>query len=531
MLKRLRELMQTIRFAKKQGVTLQRRLLSFMICLALAAFSVLLLLLSLTGVFSSSENKLHESLNIQLQASKSRVSKNMEQLSAWTTDLSDTLVRQLETQMIIEGLSMEDFNDHPAALLTAQENAFVLIHSTLKLSSCNGAFMILDATTNTAIPESANSRSGLYLRNANVNSDVMFKPYVMYFRGIPDVARKNQIELHNRWNLEFDIERIPYFAETMEQTGLRAVDGYYWTEKLHLQETWEDVMLLCVPLVGSGGDIYGICGIEVSALLFHLTYPIAETEMGEVFTILAPYEDGKLCLDRGLCSGLNGYFPEGYRSLRVESDTLFNTYSSAGISFVGLHAPVSLSGDPKDTQWVVATIMAEDSYEAYSTAERLRYTCIVVGFLVFFILASVVTSYRYVKPITKSLNAMQGKQTAEAVSSGISEIDMLMEFVRSNQSKPGELPPNVRELLDGFAKRAEALTATERSILQYYADGRDVNEVAELAFISINTVRKHNSNIYQKLAVGSRDELVLFIDLFRRCDRLDELIKSTNPNT
>ena len=47
--------------------------------------------------------------------------------------------------------------------------------------------------------------------------------------------------------------------------------------------------------------------------------------------------------------------------------------------------------------------------------------------------------------------------------------------------------------------------------------------MAELAYISIHTVRKHNANMYQKLGVGSRDELMLYLELFRRCGRLDEL--------
>ena len=65
---------------------------------------------------------------------------------------------------------------------------------------------------------------------------------------------------------------------------------------------------------------------------------------------------------------------------------------------------------------------------------------------------------------------------------------------------------------------------TEHNILRYYADGKGISEVAEEACISINTVRRHNANIYQKLEVGSREELLLYIELFRRCDRLDELL-------
>jgi len=88
------------------------------------------------------------------------------------------------------------------------------------------------------------------------------------------------------------------------------------------------------------------------------------------------------------------------------------------------------------------------------------------------------------------------------------------------------MPPDIEELFSAFAERAVSLTATERSILQFYADGHEISEVAELAFISIHTVRKHNANMYQKLGVGSRDELMLYLDLFRRCGRLDEVLQA-----
>lgn len=86
------------------------------------------------------------------------------------------------------------------------------------------------------------------------------------------------------------------------------------------------------------------------------------------------------------------------------------------------------------------------------------------------------------------------------------------------------LPPDMAELFDAFSERAQTLTPSERKILNYYAQGREISEVAELAFISIHTVRKHNANIYQKLSVSSRDELMLYLELFRRCGRLEELM-------
>ena len=109
------------------------------------------------------------------------------------------------------------------------------------------------------------------------------------------------------------------------------------------------------------------------------------------------------------------------------------------------------------------------------------------------------------------------------------------DLLNAAAQQPGEhesqaMPPDVEELFTSFAAKAAGLTATERSVVQYYADGREIGEVAELAFISIHTVRKHNANIYQKLGVGSRDELLLYLDLFRRSGRLDEILRVPETN-
>ena len=88
---------------------------------------------------------------------------------------------------------------------------------------------------------------------------------------------------------------------------------------------------------------------------------------------------------------------------------------------------------------------------------------------------------------------------------------------------PGALPPGMEDMFRTFAERAKTLTSAERRILNYYIDGHDTADVPDLAFISIHTVKKHNRSIYQKLNVASRDELMLYIELFRCCERLDEL--------
>ena len=97
----------------------------------------------------------------------------------------------------------------------------------------------------------------------------------------------------------------------------------------------------------------------------------------------------------------------------------------------------------------------------------------------------------------------------------------------SKASPAAQLPPGMEDLFTNFAQRVRTLSGAERRILNYYIDGHDTADIPDLAFISIHTVKKHNRSIYQKLEVASRDELMLYIELFRCCGRLEEL--SGNP--
>ena len=105
---------------------------------------------------------------------------------------------------------------------------------------------------------------------------------------------------------------------------------------------------------------------------------------------------------------------------------------------------------------------------------------------------------------------------------GIVSVQMLNQL-NMPQSTPGALPSGMEDMFHGFAEKIKTLSSAERRILNYYIDGHDIAEIPDLAFISIHTVKKHNRSIYQKLEIASRDELMLYIELFRCCGRLDEL--------
>jgi len=92
-------------------------------------------------------------------------------------------------------------------------------------------------------------------------------------------------------------------------------------------------------------------------------------------------------------------------------------------------------------------------------------------------------------------------------------------------SEKTDLPRDLEVLFNEFSQKVETLSSAERRILNYYIEGYEIADIPELAYISIHTVKKHNRSIYQKLGVSSRDDLMLFIELFRRSGRLDNLMR------
>jgi DNA-binding NarL/FixJ family response regulator len=56
----------------------------------------------------------------------------------------------------------------------------------------------------------------------------------------------------------------------------------------------------------------------------------------------------------------------------------------------------------------------------------------------------------------------------------------------------------------------EVLTMREREVLKLLAEGKRAQEIAEVLFISVNTVRRHRYNIMEKLHIKSMADLVKY---------------------
>lgn len=514
--------------AKGHGIRMQRKLMLYWVSIILVVFALLLLLLSISGVFSSSRRKLSELLANQEYNAYSRLSGQMDGLNAQGVALSETISSVLSGTLREHGAVFEDLNDNGALITEVEEALYAPLYSALRSSDCNGVFVLLNATVNTKLEHAENSRMGLYLRYAELDRTGSANQHLVCYRGVSEVARKQQVQLHNRWNLEFDTTILPGYEALMKTPVSRLADAGAWTGRVRMKDIWEDALLLYLPVLDWDGTVIGLCGAELSGLYFRLSYPCVDSEYGSMVTLIAPIEGDRLLMDRAMLGDTTGMRLAPRGVLTVKEGDYYNTYSSGGERYIGLHRLLNCTTVDGHTLAVV-TLVPESGYRSITASQQLIWVTVSAVFLLAALAAALLLSRHFSQPIVKSLKLLQQEDTAlTGHSSGISEIDELVEFLsRQPQTKfsPETLPPEIRELIDSFTQRASTLTGTERVVLGHYISGSAIRDIPELMCISASTAKVHNRNIYRKLGVNSYDELKAYIDILQRCGQVGVLLE------
>lgn len=517
--------------AKNRGISMERRLFLYWLIMVLAVMTAVFVVLIVAGVFSNDAGKLGGTLSVQQKNTTMTFNKLIDTLNAQNLALSEQITREVSDVLETEERTFKDLDNNPELITRIEERMCFYLQTIVRSRSCSGAYFILDATTNTEAPGADRSRMGLYLRSGNVGTDGMANQYITFFRGVADVARKENIQMHNRWNLEFDIDNVPGYEILMDFDGRRILDSCYLSNRVTLSGTWEQVVLLSIPVVLEG-KVRGVCGVELSELFFNMVFPSVESPYGNMVTVVAPIADKRLLLDGAISGKTDGTYFTTDGTLLIKNGEHYKTYSDGSRTYFGNHIVIPKAVDGRSDLTLV-TLVPEISYQSSVAKNRTFWLCGGLGFLVLMLLAAMFLTRRFMLPIQKQIRALKDqKEPQEESNSGIIEIDELLAYMHARQAKPDEeskMPPDMEELFFDFARRVETLTPMERTVLQYYINGFSVNEIAEKEFISLSTVRKHNSHINRKLGVSTREELLLYIDMFRRCDLMEKIAYCTGP--
>lgn len=525
----------------EMSLSMRIKLFLILIILMVTMISGALVILTVTGIFTSGLRQTKNEINKQLDHISKEVEVQYGQLSQYALDLSKSISSSIEKNLTQRGLSTEDLRKHPEVLEEVIGGEYEKCMFALQRAKSSGVFIILDATVNPGIENSRNSRAGLYIKNNEPNILNSFAPNTFMLRGPSSIGRQNSITLHSQWRMEFDIADAPYFTRPIEEAEKGASQLsqlYYWSPPNTLPGTTEEVMLCSVPLIDSGGRVFGVCGFDISAMLFKLSHMPDNSTYKRIFCILAPSYKNMLDTDEGFFSG--GYYVKDMardnQRLEIKQRNDFNYYRQEDkYLYRGLQRAVTIY--PKESlfageAWVLALMMPEKDIKTYIMRSNIQIASLFMVLLAIGVIVSYFLSKKYIMPITKSIDIIKSSNFDEISKTNILEIDDLMEFLSSKreEDKAERVRMNKTQadtsanrlpgsLFDEFVKNTRTLSPAERSVFDLYVEGHTAKEITEILSLSINTIKTHNKRIYMKLNVTSREELLLYVNMLKEAGR------------
>ncbi len=528
--------------------SMRKKLVSYMLLLAglllFALFSGILML----GRFDSAEKNISENLSFQSEVFEKDMNTYFESLAANSIDLSQYISNFIDEDKEIAGSAFKTLTDNPRKIEELQTNLISSLSANLQNRNCSGIFMMLDATVNSQVENAALSRTGLYIQHNQYQNDEEF----ILFRGMSPVGKAEDIMPHRKWRLEFRTDQFPNYSKLVELSDKTLNEAYLITDCTTLSGTSKKVVLVAIPVVGADGTFYGICGYEVSSDYF-ATYHARPASQYRTACMLLYSNDNSNYSSTGLSySSQNNYVepPSGDITCKSHSNGM-SEFSDGSQSFVGVCSTVKLT--PNNNDYTLSVMFPKYDYTALAIESTMQVVILIILLLFFAVSSCIFFSKRYLSPILKGLE--QAKQKAwETESSTVPEINELLEHLekqdeehttaissvqnelekatktyeeaqkrydeaekelelaqielhRLSYSRKNEVDPDkYRAFLSGIKN----LTATEKTIFNYYVDGKSVKEIMELARIKETTIRFHNRNIYSKLGVNSLKQLLLY---------------------
>ena len=301
----MRPIREAIQKKRAAGPSMGLRLLLYWFTMVLLMAAILSTLMA-TGVLSHPAHQLSGTLDIQQRNTYAALDSQMDALTAQSMAMSEKLGKELDAFLAAKGIAFDELNNDPDTIAELEKRLYTPLSNTLGAASCSGIFFGLNVTANTFLPNAEDFRAGLYLRYSGLQPTVASEQDVICFRGAAETARSLQLQMHNRWNPELNAALIPGSDQVTAYQGARLADGCLWTKRTELLDTWEQVMLLCVPILDGGGTVRGFCGAEISDLYFSLSHNTVPSAFGNMLTLAAPIDGDSLLLSGAMLGTADG---------------------------------------------------------------------------------------------------------------------------------------------------------------------------------------------------------------------------------
>ena len=310
---------------------------------------------------------------------------------------------------------------------------------------------------------------------------------------------------------------------------------------------------MAVPIVGSDGTFYGVCGYEVSADYF-TTYHAQPAAEKRLSCMLLSCKDDTYIPTGLACSGQDNYVEPLSGNIQVSGmPGKLSKISGGSQSFIGTVKEITLT--PNNEPFTLAVMIPQSDYSSAVINSIVQFVLLITLLLFFSVSCCLFFSKRYLSPILKGLehikhdtwseepspipeindlfaylakkdedlSAVQSELAAAAViyQEAQQKYDAAQSELEEAQSQLHRLTRSRRNDVDpdnysAFLIGIKTLTPTEKQILDYYLAGKSVKEIAELTGVKETTIRFHNRNIYSKLNVTSLKQLLLYAAMMQQ---------------
>ncbi len=445
-----------------------------------------------------------------------KVKNYYENTAAEVLSFSKIVSLDIESKLAEKQFTTDDLTNNPSLLSDVISDELNQVMLYLNRSKSSGAFIILNATVNDKLPDSEYSKAGIYLKNLEPNIVNSTSPTIYMLMGNPNIAYNNNIPLHPNWKMEFNVKDSPYYSMPMDfsTNKTKTPKLYYWSPRFTLPGTYEEIMTCTAPLRDSNGNVFGVCGLDISSMLFKLSFMPDKAMFERTFSMLSPVYENRV-------NSAQSMIAADYTAKNILSEddiTISNSkkkiysYKNGDKRFSGYHDYIKLYPEDSvfsDEKWILSVMVPENDVSSYVMKTNLRLLAVCFVLMMSGILISFIISKYYIKPIHNAINIIK-QNPGTGTKTNIPEFDDLIECISAREeSDPDSL------ILNEFLNNLRTLSPSERAVFNLYAEDYSAREIAGKLFLSINTIKTHTKHIYAKLDIKSKDELLLYVEMLK----------------
>ena len=546
--------MQVSSYLKNARRSMRHKLIGYMIVLAVLLIAALYAGLTLFGRLSSPQAEIKKTLDLQMDVFQNDMESLWRNVSIMSIHLSEDMTRLLEDTLLQNGISFDDLDGNVEATKAVEDAMLEPLSQYVRQADCSGAFVVLESSMSGE--DTADARSGLYVQRANAGR---VTNNLLLFRGIASVGKAHNVMPHRKWAQEFHIAQFPNYAEYTRQAAAPIADSRRTTDLLTLPGTSEKAILLTIPMIGTDGTVYGMCGFAINQSFFSACYD-QPSNLGRLACLLTTESGDTLDAEAALMT----YTEEGFCYVPPQTLTVkpmnggLVSLNGNGFSFVGMvQSLTAAKGD--GTPHTLAVLIPKEDYNI-AVAKNILQTVLLSALLLFCaVVCCLYLARRYLAPVHRDLDRLRdedrgGEQMAfsdfEPISATLQAQDrenakiittleeekqsvqeQAVQLLDRNEelqgqfeaaqadaqrlaySRKSEIDPAIYEM---FLVGYEMLTPTEREIFEALADGSSPREISEQRNCAESTIATHRKNIYRKLGIHKAYQLKICIALLRQ---------------